>query len=189
MSYWDDRPDPVEVFIRGMRRWLLFFGVFFLLVAGMQGVTNPHENTRWRIAGWIFLAVAIPIIIVTVGRWAKLLPVVFAYGGLEVGFISFGGYSATNLNPVSPFGYVLIYLILALCVTISIALCRKKHLSMVDRGCLLAAAALVAGQAARESLQSRQLGPPAGHYNEFVATFAGILALLLFAWTYDRLRR
>ncbi len=184
-----DSPERIDARLRSLGRWLLFFLFSALLIGGAQLVSDGER--RWRVTGWVFLLIAFPVAVATVDRWAKLLPVLFAYGALRVSFISFDGHSVSNPTPVSSLEYFVIYLILTACAAFSFSFYNKRNLSIVNRVSVMAIVILAVVATAFEALQDRNGGHLAGKgcYNDAILLLSGILVFLLFNWIYDRLRR
>jgi hypothetical protein len=187
-SSWDS-PEKINARLHGIGRWLIFFLFSALLIGGGQLISDPDQ--RWRIAGWACMLVAFPVIIATTNRWAKLLPVLFAYGAFHTAFASFEGHSATNLTPVSGFERIVVFLILAGCANLSIAFYKKRRLTIADRICVIAITILFTAGTSLEALRGRIDGRLTGasYYNDTVFIFSGILTCLIITWGYDHFHR
>jgi hypothetical protein len=187
-SRWDSS-GSIDSHLRGIGRWLIFFLLFAFLIGGGQLISDGDRNLR--IAGWASVTIAITLVIVTINRWARLLPALFAYGALHVAFMSFDGHSATNSAPVSSFERLIVFSILVACSSFSMTFYRKQRLGVFARGCVITIVALFALEAWWESLRNRRYDHLSGtsYYNDTILFFSCVFALLLFNWGYDRLYR
>jgi hypothetical protein len=168
-------------------RILLFLGVAGLFLAGVQFSVFPSEYSRTR--GYIFLSVSIPIMIVTVNRWIKVLPGILGlavFNGLIM--ISLGHLPNNKAATISRIDMLIltVYCIVSALVSSTFA---KRNLRVVDR---VAAFVVVCALALLLGHGSTRMGPTGSVGSlralDFVALGTG-LGFLLFAWAYDRLLR
>ena len=160
---------------QGLRRaglWLLGFAWLGLVFAGMAIAFTPSPHSP--AVGWVLLAVAAAIALVTMDRWVKIFPGLLAYGILgSVLELSDGHAVGLPQAPVSRPDAVISLLFCAVGAAISVTFARRK-LHATDRVALFAFVFCFFWQAADPKIMRIALGTGLG--------------LLLFAWLYDHFR-
>ena len=159
---------------QGLRRaglWLLGFAWLGLVFAGMAIAFTPSPHSP--AVGWVLLAVAAAIALVTMDRWVKIFPGLLAYGILgSVLELSDGHAVGLPQAPVSRPDAVISLLFCAVGAAISVTFARRK-LHATDRVALFAFLCVFSG---RRPFRSGWIALGTG------------LGLLLFAWLYDHFR-
>jgi hypothetical protein len=160
---------------------VLVFGFF---VVGVQGTFFPSEHSR--IFSWLSLLMSTGVIVFTVPRWVKYLPVFFGAGVLNSLILAFSGhYTSSPLTPVSRVVSLTMTVACGLGAFLSASF-RDRKLYLLDR---LAALAVVFGFAygAAHDAGKPKLTSVIAWYESVstLSVFAGIVMLFL-AWAYNK---
>ena len=159
---------------------LLSFGVAGLFLAGVAYSFFP--TGRSRVLGLVFLMISVPVMVVTMNRWVKVLAGVLALAVLN-GLLSIGT-GHLPANPTQPISRVDAFFMTVLfaVATALVSTLKGRKLNFVDRIAVMAfvsiLAVLICYEGARITLAS----------TDFVLMGVGLCCLLV-AWGYDRLHR
>ena len=157
---------------RGFQRaglWLLGFGWLFLVFSGLAIVTMPAPPPP--ALGWVLLALAAAIAVVTMDRWVKIFPGLLAYGILGSILSLVDGHAVNHPEvPVSRLDGVVMIVFFTIAAVLSFTFTRRK-LHVTDRVALFAFIVCFFWQAVAPNLMWVVLGVG--------------FCFLLFAWLYD----
>lgn len=180
----------VDDFLHGVGEWAVVLFTVAALAGGVQLVSGGNGSSAWLVAGWLLIIAAGSIAVFTVGRWAKLVAVIFLYGTLHLSFLSFDGYSAQNLRPPTRLEYGLAYLLAIGSAILSLRFARKSYkLNLLDKASLLGALAILMIEVSRQFTQSRIAGHSVNYFNDFLWSYGLILVCFAVAWGYHLLGR
>ena len=132
---------------RGFRlagAWL-FFGVWLCLIFGGLGTLASSSARFPPIVGWLALALAAVIALVTMDRWVKVLPVFLAYGVLNGLFMVATGHLVNDSSKGIPRGTAVALTLLGVGSALFGATLRSRRLTKVDRVALSAVVVSLVG--------------------------------------------
>jgi hypothetical protein len=157
---------------QGFRRagvWLLGIVWLGLVFAGMAIAFTPSPHSP--AVGWVLLALAAAIALVTVDRWAKIFPGLLAYGILGSVLSLVDGHAVNHPEvPVSRLEGVVMIAFFTIAAVLSFTFTKRK-LHVTDRVALFAFVVCFFWQAVAPNLMWVVLGVG--------------FCFLLFAWLYD----
>jgi hypothetical protein len=159
---------------------LLFFVIAGLFFAGVAYSFFPTGHSR--ALGLIFLIISVPVLVVTMNRWVKVLAGLLALAVLN-GLITMGtGHLLANpTQPISRVDALFMTVLFAVAAALASTL-KGRRLNLVDRIAVMAFVSILAWlicyEGARITLAS----------TDFVLMGLGLCCLAI-AWGYDRLQR
>lgn len=163
---------------------LLFFGIAGLFLAGVAYSFFPTGHSR--ALGLVFLISSVPVLVITMNRWVKVLAGLLALAVLN-GLISMGT-GHLLANPTQPMSRLdALYMTVFFAVAAALASTMKgRKLNLIDRVAVLAFVFSLAVLMCYEGTHLR----PGAPFNSAYFILMGIgLCCLLAAWGYDRVQR
>jgi len=163
---------------------LVFLGIAGLFFAGVSYSFFPAGHSR--ALGLVFLITSVPVMVVTMNRWVKVLAGLLALAVLNgVLSISTGHLLANPTQPVSRLDALYITVFFAVAAVLASTL-KGRKLNLVDR---IAVLAFVSSLALLIEYEGTHLRPGAA-LATIDFTLMGIgLCCLLITWVYGRLQR
>ena len=163
---------------------LVFFGIAGLFFAGVSRAFFPASHSR--VLGLAFLVISVPVMVVTMNRWVKVLAGLLALAVLN-GLISIstGHLLANPTRPMSKLDALYMTVFFAAAAALASTL-KGRKLDLVDRIAVLAFVSSLALLMEYEGTHLRPGAPLAS--TDFTLMGIGLCCLLI-AWGYGRLQR
>lgn len=165
--------EQVKAGFRTAGVWLLGMAWLGLVFAGMAIAFTPSPHRPFL--GWVLLAIAAILFLITIDRWVVTFSALLAYGVLGGISMILTGHAVSQPSvPVSLFEAITVTLILAFSALLSFTF-SKRRLRLLDRIVLLIFVICFFGQAVAPNFELAAFG-------------IGLMGLVA-AWAYDRYLR
>ena len=182
-----DTDPPTGSFILGTLGMVTGLLVYGLFIYGLSYAFYPGENSRME--GLLLILFTTPLILFTISRWVRYVPVLLGYAAIRGMVAVFTGSDLAAIFGPSRHPRLLALLSIAYCLgAAGLAITfTKRRLRTIDRIGLLSVAFAVAFAAAYPDPITEKAAPSA-HGNQLVPMLViaiGFFALVI-AWAYDR---